>query len=232
VSRISGSFLALAIVSASVSHAFSQDSRRQVLKGWGEAVDPDRDCKIGLDGERMTIVVPGKTHDLSIETGGMNAPRVLRNVTGDFVAQVKVAGKVRHTGDRASQNSLAYHGAGLLLWQDEQTYIRLERAALVTQNGGNVHYANFELRKAGNLVRVEKPAFRIPDHDTYLRIERRGDRVFGSASEDGVRWLSFEPYVVDLPGALKIGVAAVSSSTEPLKAEFVEFEVFTKNSNP
>jgi hypothetical protein len=107
-----------------VSLALSQDNQPQVLKGWGVVVDPDRDCRIGLEGERLTITVPPKRHDLSIEVGDVNAPRVLQEIKGDFIAQLKILGKVRHTGDPTSAHFRAYHGAGLLLWQDERTTIQ------------------------------------------------------------------------------------------------------------
>ena len=198
------------------------------LKGWGVAVDPDRDCRIGLEGEKLTITVPSKRHDLSIEVGDVNAPRVLQEIKGDFIAQLKISGNVGHTGNRTSEHYLAYHGAGLLLWQDERTYIRLERASVVQDETRTVHYANFGLRQNGKLVDVERTGIRIADHDAYLRLERRGDRVFGSVSSDGVRWQSFDPYFVNLHAELKLGVVAINTSTEPFKAEFDEFEVFVK----
>jgi regulation of enolase protein 1 (concanavalin A-like superfamily) len=209
-----------------VSLAFAQD--KQALKGWGVAVDPDHDCRIGLEGEKLAIAVPPKRHDLSIEVGDMNAPRVLQEIKGDFIAQLKISGKVRHAGDPTSEHFHAYHGAGLILWQDERTYIRLERASLAHADAGAVHYANFELRQNGKRVEVEHPAMKFSDRDVYVRLERREDCVFGSVSEDGVRWMSFDPYVVNLHAELKLGVAAINTSTEPFKAEFNEFEIFLK----
>jgi regulation of enolase protein 1 (concanavalin A-like superfamily) len=221
--------LCTAVAFLLVSPAISRDDQPPGLKDWGVAVDPDHDCRIGLEGEKLTITVPPKRHDLSIEVGDMNAPRVLQQIKGDFIAQLKIAGKVRHTGNRTSEHYLAYHGAGFLLWQDERTYIRLDRASVVQEEAGTVHYANFGLRQNGKLVEVENTGIRIADHDAYLRLERRGDRVFGSVSNDGVRWMSFDPYVVSLHAELKLGVAVINTSTEPFKAEFDEFEVFVKN---
>ena len=66
----------------------------------------------------------------------------------------------------------------------------------------------------------------IPDKDTYLRLERRNGRVFGSVSEDGVNWTSFDSFTVEIPKEIKLGVAAISTSTEPFKAEFSGLEVY------
>jgi regulation of enolase protein 1 (concanavalin A-like superfamily) len=161
----------------------------------------------------------------------VNTPRVLRNLDGDFIVQVKVSGNVTHKGNRTSDHYLAYHGAGLLLWQDGRTYLRLERAAIARDDGEGVHYANFELRMDGKPVRTGKTSFQTPDQDTYLRLERRGGQVFGSASEDGIRWHSFDPIAVDLPKEIKLGVSAINTSTEPFKAELSELELFRKETN-
>ena len=79
---------------------------------------------------KITIIVPGTPHLLSAELGRMNAPRLLRDMHGDFDALVRVGG-VFHTSGRATVREYApYHGAGILLWQDEDNYIRLEIARM------------------------------------------------------------------------------------------------------
>ena len=223
--------LILAIAGSLELQAFSEDKPGQTLKGWAEVIDPDGDCRIVLDGGKVTVAIPGTKHDLSVEVGDMNSPRILRNIEGDFIAQVKVSGNVRHNGKRTSGHYLAYHGAGLLLWQAGRTYIRLERAAVVGQDRAVVHYANFELRKDGILIETGVTGFEIPVQDTYLRLERRGGRIFGSASEDGIRWQSFDPITVELNKDLKLGIGAINTSTEPFKAEFSELDVFRKETN-
>src|SRR5262245_43971475 len=61
-------------------------------KGWGRPRDPDKDCKLTLGATSLAIEVPGKPHLL--HRGGqrplLNAPRLLRGVEGDFVAEVRV----------------------------------------------------------------------------------------------------------------------------------------------
>jgi hypothetical protein len=146
--------------------AFSEDKPRHTIKGWGEVIDPDGDCRVSLEGKKLTVAIPATKHDLSVEVGDVNSPRVLSNIEGDFVAQVKVGGDVGHTGKRLSKEYLAYHGGGLLLWQDGRTYVRLERAAVVDQDGDVIHYANFELRKDGKRIETENSGKRIPNEET------------------------------------------------------------------
>jgi hypothetical protein len=120
---------------------------------WGVPVDPDGDSTFDFDrsGDWIRIAVPGTPHALSAEIGRMNAPRMLRTVRGDFDASVSVTGVFHPAGRPTMKQYAPYHGAGILLWQDERNYVRLEIAADV-HRGKPRAYANFELRKGGALA--------------------------------------------------------------------------------
>jgi regulation of enolase protein 1 (concanavalin A-like superfamily) len=203
------------------SAGFSQVAPPRTLKGSGQIVDPNRDCQFRLDGSRLTIGVPPKNYDLNAEAGGMSAPRVLRDIEGDFIAQVKISGKLMPAGDRTTKQYYPYHGAGLLLWQDQRNYVRLERAA-INREDGVAHYVNFELRKYGE--RFGSPSAEIPDQDFYLRVERRGGRVGGAISPDGASWHYLNPLPFTFSQRIKLGVAAINTSTERFSPVFQELE--------
>jgi hypothetical protein len=199
---------------------------RLTVPGWGTAVDPDGDCKFTVEKGKLTITVPGGDHDIAIERPRMNSPRVLLPVAGDFIAQVRVSGDYPKGATSNAADRTPYFGAGLLLWQDEKTYVRLERADLVS-GGQNHHYASWELRKAGEWVRAgdasEKP---LADGPTWLRLERRGARVFGSVGTDGVNWTALEPIEVELPRDLRVGVSAGHDTPIPFSPTFEGFQLF------
>jgi regulation of enolase protein 1 (concanavalin A-like superfamily) len=228
--RLWSMMFVLAFISASGLARTAKAGPPRSLEGWGEVVDPARDCQIRVDKKKLSIAVPGTKHDLSVELGDMTAPRVLRGIEGDFIAQVKVAGNVMHNGQTLLDRYLPYHGAGLLLLIDDRTYVRFERAAIVQPNGRGTHYANFEIRKDGRMASGNSMG--IPDQDFYLRLERRGGQLIGSVSKDGLRWTPLKPIAVELPKRVKLGVAAVNTSSEPFKAEFTELDVFVKDKEP
>jgi regulation of enolase protein 1 (concanavalin A-like superfamily) len=188
----------------------------KTLKGWGKTTDPDGDCTFSLEGDRLTIEVPGTLHDLN-PMGKFNAPRVLRSVSGDFVASVKVDGKVQPSGDATSGYALPYNGAGLVVWKNEQNYIRLERAAILRQ-GQVVSYVNFEGFEAGQRLKGLNAS--IPDAPAFFRIERQRGRIRASISPDGNRWSPLPEMVVKFDAELSVGVAAVNTSSAVFKAEF------------
>src|SRR5262245_21462329 len=114
------------------------DQKPETVPGWGTATDPVGDCTFKADAGKLTVTVPAGTHDLNQALGGMKAPRVLRDVQGDFTVQVKVTGEFNPGDKPAAANTTAFNGAGLLVWQDEKNYLRLERNAFwVAQTGQN-----------------------------------------------------------------------------------------------
>jgi regulation of enolase protein 1 (concanavalin A-like superfamily) len=193
-------------------------------EAWEHPVDPDGDCNFELDRSegKVRIIVPGKPHILSAEIGQVNAPRILRGIKGDFDLSVQVDG-TDHPGRRPTTTVYSpYHGAGLIIWQDEENYVRLEIATDLL-HGRERPYVNFEYRKEGALA--VSLGMNNGDGSSHLRLKRRGDEIFASFGPDGVRWNSFPPLTAKLNDRLKVGVTAISSSTKQLTAEFEEFVV-------
>ncbi|HEY7313954.1 MAG TPA: hypothetical protein VH643_31685 [Gemmataceae bacterium] len=195
------------------------------VKGWDKPVDPDEDCKFIRDKGTLTIEVPGKDHDLGVERGLMNSPRLLRDVEGDFVAQVRLSGTFRPSNKSTSTKRLPFVGAGLLLMADEKTYVRLERAALL--KGGEVKtYANWELRRNGKWVLAGAERVQpLEDKPTYLRLERKSDQLLASVSHDGKEWKELNPLEAKLPAKLKLGVSAGGTSMDVFAPRFDQFKL-------
>ncbi len=203
------------------------DRLAQERGNWGDAIDPDGDCKFELNSreDRVRIIVPGKAHLLSAEIGRVNAPRTLRDIKGDFDVIVRVAG-TDHPGGKPTTNLYPpYHGAGLLIWQDPENFVRLEIAADV-QHRKVRPYVNFEHRKDGALA--ISSGMMNTDGSNHLRLRRRGDEIYASFGPDGLRWTSFSPLTAKLHDRLKVGVSAINSSAKPLIAEFEGLETLER----
>ena len=193
-------------------------------EAWGDAIDPDGDCKFELEPreDKVRIIVPGKTHILSAEIGRVNAPRIVRDIKGDFDLTVRVAGTEHPAGKATTTAYSPYHGAGLLIWQDPGSYVRLEIATDL-QHGKARPYVNFEYRKDGALVATS--GLKNNDGSNHLRLRRRGEEINASFGPDGIRWNSFPPLTVKLKDRVMVGVAAINSATKPLIAELEGLEI-------
>jgi regulation of enolase protein 1 (concanavalin A-like superfamily) len=194
--------------------------------GWDKPTDPDKDCTFKKEKGGLTITVPGKDHDLAIERKLMNTPRLLRTVEGDFVAEVRVSGKFVPSDGSTTSERIPFVGAGLVLMADDNTYVRLERAAL--RRGEVQTYANWELRKDGVWQLRGRADIRpLKEKATYLRLERKGDKLLASVSEDGKEWSDLDPLELKLPAKLKLGVAAGTTSTEKFAPHYDRFRLRT-----
>jgi regulation of enolase protein 1 (concanavalin A-like superfamily) len=193
--------------------------------GWDRPVDPDKDCKFQREKGGLVITVPGKDHDLAVERNLMNSPRLLRDVEGDFVAEVRVGGKFTPSLGSTTNERLPFVGAGLVLMAGEKTYVRLERAVL-RLNGVVKTYVNWELRQDGKWVLAgEAAVLPLKGQQTYLRLQRKGDKVLGFASEDGKKWTELKALELKLPAKLKLGVAAGTTSTDPFAPRYDLFKL-------
>jgi hypothetical protein len=143
------------------------------IPGWGTAIDADGDCNFVVTEGKLRITAPGPVHGLSVELEKMNAPRVLREVRGNFVAELTVTGEFG-PGEKTLPQRTPYNGAGLLLMQDEGNYVRLERATR-KRNGNDRHYASFQIRENA------QPDRYLPVNNPNVENANR----FNSGSNDG-----------------------------------------------
>jgi regulation of enolase protein 1 (concanavalin A-like superfamily) len=195
-------------------------------KDWGDSVDPDGDCKFRVDTGELRIKIPGTPHRLGIELGSTNGPRVLRSVEGDFHVQVKVLGAFP-SANRSLVGKYPWYGAGLLIWQDEKNYIRLERARMDFSSENTRCYTNWELRSGAQFTRkgtVEDGAL-DEDLPAFFRISRQGNSFAAAFSQDGKDWKELQPITAELVRKVRVGVAAVQNTAAGYDAVFEELKI-------
>jgi len=212
-----------------VGPAVTGEKKTQKIEGWGTVTDPDGDCKVMGDQRKLTVTVPATNHNLH-PVRGTNAPRVLREVEGDFTATVKVTGTFK-PGVKATAglSSTPMNFGGLLLWDGDKNYLRLERNAGWGKDQKLMCFApGFEYWKDGKIKtynkRIEAADF-FKGKSTWLKLERKKDNVTAHYSHDGKEWTEAMQAAVEFPKKVQIGVAAVNSSDAPFTVEFEELKV-------
>lgn len=228
------SFLGILAVGLIVGGASSREDKAQTIKGWGTVTDPKGDCSIKEEKGKLTVKVPGGSRDLNALVGGMEAPRVLQAVQGDFVVQVKVSGDFQ-PGEKAAdpRRTRPFNGAGLMIWQDDKNYLRLERNRYYVAEVGRYgcYPPLLEYFKDGEHQGTDPdPTLDkfFKGRSTWFRLARKGKKMTASYSHDGKEWTVLKVFTVDFADKVSVGVAAINTSTERFKVEFEEFKVSTK----
>jgi hypothetical protein len=200
--------------------------------GWNRPVDPDRDCKFVFRGGTVTIELPGSDHDLAPKRGLFNAPRILRDVKGDFLMEVRVSGSFRPSVKSSAKGEKPSVAAGLVMINDEKECIRLEYG-VYRQKEEQYKSPAFRMEADRDIafcmhwpVPWEKDVQARNEEHIYLRLDRRGRFIYQALSPDGKNW-TYQARIDDpkMSAKLKIGLAAYSTSAEPFKPCFDRFKL-------
>lgn len=200
--------------------------------GWDKPVNPSRDCKFVIKGSALTIELPGGDHDLAPKRERFNAPRLLRDVEGDFEVQVRVSAIYRPSAKSSVDKEEPSVAAGLVLLPANGNCIRLEYGAY-RRRGEQRTCPAFRMRGEGiwNMEQDWTPDWTKDSRGAekeiiYLRLERRRHIIYPSLSPDGKKWdCNFNLEIPDLPAKMKVGLAAYSKSTEGFKVTFDQFKL-------
>jgi S1-C subfamily serine protease len=205
-----------------------------------EDADPKtaNDCELTKDAKQhlVTIRLPAnRAFSLSprVQTKQSrpvhNAPRTMAEIEGDFAAFVEVSGDINPgldpiTDPRGRNMRICHQAAGLLLYQDKDNFMRLERACR-TQGAIQIRELLVEaVRHGKEFVYYYIPLPGDPKAPMTLFLVRTGDRIKCLFSFDDGRSLGiFHDFTLDYPAKVKIGLCASNLSKKPFTAKFESF---------
>ena len=164
--------------------------------------EPVKDCKVEKDASSLTIEVPAGVRVLSPQLDYHNAPMMLADVEGDFIAQVRVTGNMipGTTPPKSKKGNLpgTFQGAGLLLFLDSKNYVRVERSVAADKGKPALKsQALIEIIKGGKEIASFYPT--IPDGPLYVRIQRIGGAVTCLFGPNGRQWISHQKLAIAFP---------------------------------
>lgn len=213
--------------------AFAAPAPTPFKTGWEQPIDPNHDCKFVFKRSTVTIEIPGGDHDLDPKRKRFNAPRLLREMEGDFIIQVRVCASFRPSAKSAVDGQEPRVAAGLVLIPADKNCIRLEYQAYRRKEKDTI-CANFQMRGEqifnmgmGWAVPWKPEAGRVKDEHAYLRLQRRGEFIYTYLSSDGENW-TYSGFNVGVPGLarkVKAGLAGYSTSRETFNVRFDHFKL-------
>jgi tetratricopeptide (TPR) repeat protein len=170
--------------------AFVDEFDEPALKSEWEWVNPRGDSSYSLSSEASWLELRAASGS-DMHGSNFDAPRLLQEISGDFAAEVKMK---RVSDDLPSVS-------GLLVWKDEENYIRFERGMNLKD----------EISLAGN-VQGEYDHFgrgMLASDIVYLRLERIGDRFSAYCSSDGENWMTCGEVSFPAEDPIQIGIHAI-----------------------
>jgi beta-xylosidase len=193
--------------SEKIEQPLEADFKDGVPKGW-EMIDPEKKNPSNFEtsGGVLKLRIPtGK--DLYGEN--MTAPRLLKSVKGDFEIETRV--KFSPAQD--------YQGAGILIFRNDNNYLRLERA--FGGMGGGESGIRFDKREDETYEPVAMPdEFPTAAREVELKFRRVGKDFTAFWREAGKSdWIEIGRVTNSYPETVQVGLIGVSTADE-ITAEF------------
>jgi serine/threonine protein kinase/regulation of enolase protein 1 (concanavalin A-like superfamily) len=189
---------------------FQDDFSGNLADNAWQWIDPLGDCaySLGDHAGQLTIKLNAKNHDFNSGIN-FNAPRMMRNVSGDFVAETRV---------RFTPSPEGYMAAGMGVYMDDRNILWDGRASndviqsIYFYQGTEVH---------------EKSAPNVSTDTVTLRITRRGNVFTTSGKVDGADWVDIATYDYSgAPQTVQVGLVLINNWTDvPLSADFDYFSL-------
>jgi regulation of enolase protein 1 (concanavalin A-like superfamily) len=201
--------------SAEPTLTFNDDFQGSWNPAW-DWTDPNNDVTYDFTAHPgfLRLTVPGD-NDLAAEVN-YDAPRLLVPKNGDFTFETRIEFNPQET----------YQGAGLLIWQDENTFMRLEFS--YGGMGGVAKNAVFVRQVYGALGVIS--AIDLPDTlmSLELRLQREGDEFKAWCRQAGGTWQDIGSTELSLASTVNIGIAQVTQyTTTTISADFDYVKVYT-----
>jgi eukaryotic-like serine/threonine-protein kinase len=198
------------------------------LSGWGMTIDPDGDCQFAVDKDALTITIPNLPHDLVRAAGyfKFNAPRVCQDVQGDFNVQVRTSVFARPSAGTSSTRRAASVSAGLLIWQDENNFVRIGSAASADVA---VPSPMVIAERCQNGKPSPAQSWPISAKEVLLQVQRK-ENVFTLAIREEDKdqsWRELTTFTVPFPLNLKAGVFAINMATEEFASQLQDLKLTT-----
>jgi hypothetical protein len=192
---------------------------------WGTFTSPRGDVPFTVKDDRLELKLTGSEHPHSLKSErlSMDAPRVLRPISGDFTIQVKVDGALDPGQVSTEPTVPASKESGLIAMLDDKNYVTLLRTAF-QQGTRAMAFANFTIRVDGRVAQINTGRVRPLklDEPAYLKLARQSGKFLGWVSNDGENWDALEPKDIpaDWKPELQAGILATSNARTDFAAGF------------
>ena len=201
------------------------------LSGWGEFRDVIGSGRARLDGGALVLSTAGVPGEFEHSVENRTAPRVLREVEGDFTAEVTVTPAYDLSRSLDGREENIFQSVGMVLEAGDQRWIRLQHGLWKTNDGHELLEVLFRCGKRVGTQRGTDKWDRAKP--LRMRIARHGDFFSTAWSQDGGAWVE-SPARLELgwPRKVRVGLLVVNRAARPLHARFTDFTLLPTSAAP
>ncbi len=190
--------------------------------------DPHHLGSVSMEGSEMRMEVQSGA-DCNITLGSPTAPYRSVEATGNFETQVTLQPiDWLETGVRGP-GPWEWIGAGLLVLNNEDNYIRFDHGVLRDRGGELRQVTIFEQVQNGKKTArsMEMSDLRYdPEKPLTLRLRREANRLEATLSNDQTHWIPIYPLNISgLADSLRVGVMAMNTTSAPFTFRFSDFKL-------
>jgi hypothetical protein len=222
--------LLLVVPAVLVAAPVPQDvqDREQLVKLFGTPTDPAKRATFVLDGKRLRVgLAADKPHGSAHLP--FQAPRVVKEVSGDFVAEVAISYTLPNPVPR--RDSGAFVGGGIIVPVAESHSIVAGRDHGIGSDGPRFEpswLSCFRMdiqRPAPPSMGAGYGAGGATGKAAHLRLSRKKDSFTGEYSLDGKKWERMKTYDEKLPEKIAVGLYAWHNTDKPCEVVFENFVI-------
>lgn len=149
-----------------------------------------------------------------------NSPRILQQIEGDFTAIVCVTAY----WDRGIVEG-GYNGAGLVVWDSESQYLRLEHNRTNFGKGGFSFSTPLYNQNNRRVFYISTREEFFKGDSTWLRIVRQESKIIIDISHDGQRWIRTGVVDTEFADTVHVGIHATNSTGRKFAVRYDQLSV-------
>ncbi len=200
-----------------------KDEAGRITRLYGTIHDPGKGAEFRNTGDTLRVSVPLGPHLLAHAKGVVNAPRVWREIRGNFTVTVKVLFPIRSPTPVKHTDAIESRaGGGLVVWLDDKNFLTLTRDERES-DGAPGEYFRSECCNKGSIR--GSADYSAPQQSGFVRVERWEKGLICSYSLDGKKWKPLGSYSAEWGETLKVGVVAENGFKAPFDIAFDEYKV-------
>jgi regulation of enolase protein 1 (concanavalin A-like superfamily) len=221
---VAGLLLTPVLVAAPVP----KDEAGRITRLYGTVHDPDRGTEFRNVGNTLRVSVPPEPRLLGPWCKVVSAPRVWREVRGDFTVTVRVTFPIRSPVPPKHEDVPESRASGgVVVWTDAENFMTVTRDERATSDEEPGEFFRAEMSNGG--VAGGFAAYSATKGSGYLRVQRKDKNLESSFSTDGKKWRPLCLYGVEWGDRVKVGVVAENSFKAPFDVAFDEYAITFAN---